>query len=107
MLRSEVRRVHALSQGSAGARTNADMVSSDGTLLSRYRAGNIMKELGLVSCQTRTHAYKKGYVPVTCCMANLEVGHHPEGLNHGYPSLPTSIVSVPVTDLAPAATCSA
>jgi putative transposase len=59
MLRSEVRRVHVLSHGSAGARTIADMVSSDGTPLSRYRAGNIMKELGLVSCQTRTHAYKK------------------------------------------------
>jgi hypothetical protein len=42
-----------------------------------------------------------GYVPVTCWKANLEVGHHPEGLNHGYPSLSTSTVSLPSAHLAP------
>lgn len=51
ILRSEVRRAHELSRGSVGARTIADMVSQRGVLLSRYRAGKLMKALGLVSSQ--------------------------------------------------------
>jgi len=39
------------------------MVSQDGIQLSRYRARRIMKELGLVSCQLPTHAYKKALQP--------------------------------------------
>ena len=44
-LLSEVRAVHAESNGSAGARTIADMVTARGTSLSRYRAGKLMKKL--------------------------------------------------------------
>lgn len=57
--RAKVREAHEQSRGSAGARIIADMVTAKGTKLSRYRATNLMKLLGLVSCQTPTHRYKK------------------------------------------------
>ena len=50
---------HNDSHGSAGARTIADIVTSRGSPLSRYRAGRLMKALELVSCQPPRHAYKK------------------------------------------------
>ncbi|MBV7597194.1 IS3 family transposase [Aeromonas sp. sia0103] len=59
ILRSEVRRAHELSRGSAGARTIADMVSQRGVLLSRYRAGKLMKALELVSSQPPAHKYQR------------------------------------------------
>ncbi|HHQ6628450.1 TPA: IS3 family transposase, partial [Serratia fonticola] len=58
-LHSEVRRVHRLSNGSAGARTLADILTREGLALSRYRASKIMKALGLSSCQPGKHAYRK------------------------------------------------
>lgn len=58
-LRSEVRRAYELSNGSAGARTIADIVTARGTPLSRYRAANLMKDLELVSCQLPGHSYRK------------------------------------------------
>lgn len=59
-LHSEVRRAHAKSNGSAGARTLAEMLTQNGIPLSRYRAGRIMKKLELVSSQPgRKHAYRK------------------------------------------------
>lgn len=58
-LRSLVSEVHTASNGSAGARTVADMVSQLGVPLSRYRATKLMKALGLVSCQQPKHKYKK------------------------------------------------
>lgn len=58
-LLSEVRVAHAESNGSAGARTIADMVTTKGISLSRYRAGKLMKQLELVSCQVPKHYYKK------------------------------------------------
>jgi putative transposase len=58
-LLSEVRAVHTQSNGSAGARSIAEMVTTRGVSLSRYRAGKLMKKLRLVSCQTPTHTYKK------------------------------------------------
>tara|TARA_R110002020_G_C16215717_1_gene767317 strand:+ start:424 stop:1272 length:849 start_codon:yes stop_codon:yes gene_type:complete len=61
-LRSLVRKAHRLSNGSAGARTVADMITNDDThsiTLTRYRAGRLMKKLKLVSCQLPKHAYKK------------------------------------------------
>lgn len=61
-LHSLVREAHRLSNGSAGARTIADIVTNDDThtvSLSRYRAGRLMKKLDLVSCQLPQHAYKK------------------------------------------------
>ena len=57
-LQARVKSLHALSKGSAGARSIADMVSNSGIPLSRYRAGRLMKQLDLHSRQQRTHHYK-------------------------------------------------
>lgn len=48
-----------MSNGSAGARTIADIVTNMGTTLSRYRATKVMKILGLVSRQLPKHKYRK------------------------------------------------
>lgn len=59
-LRALVREAHESSLGSAGARTIADIVSKSKQVpLTRYRATKLMKILGLVSCQTPKHRYKK------------------------------------------------
>lgn len=58
--REVVKHIHAQSSGSAGARTIATIATTNGTPLSRYRAGRLMKVLGLVSCQMPKHAYKRG-----------------------------------------------
>lgn len=58
-LNALVRKAHRLSNGSAGARSIAEIVTSFGVPLSRYRATGIMKSLGLVSCQLPIHRYKK------------------------------------------------
>jgi putative transposase len=55
---SEVKAAHAVSGGSAGARTIATLVTSGGYQLSRYRASKSMKRQGLVSCQPPKHNYK-------------------------------------------------
>ena len=55
----EVRAVHQESNGSAGARTIANIVTVRGIPLSRYRVGRLMKELKLVSCQLPNHRYNK------------------------------------------------
>ena len=57
---SEVKIAHRESNGSAGARTIADIVTTRGTPLSRYRASRLMKGLGLASCQQPKHSYKRG-----------------------------------------------
>ena len=62
-LRERVKAAHQLSNGSAGARTIALMVTAEGLPLSRYRAARRMKSLGLVSCQPPTHRYKKAEQP--------------------------------------------
>lgn len=54
-----VRTAHQLSGGSAGARTVASIVNQRGEKLTRYVAGGLMKELGLVSNQLPKHAYKR------------------------------------------------
>ena len=59
LLSSEVKAAHRASGGSAGARTIAGIVTTKGVPLSRYKATNIMKKLGLVSCQVKKHRYKK------------------------------------------------
>lgn len=59
LVRAEVRRAYELSNGSAGARTIADIVTARGIPLSRYRASKFMKELDLVSYQRPKHTYKK------------------------------------------------
>lgn len=62
-LRDKIRTAHALSKGSAGARSIAAMVTSAGTPLSRYRASRRMKLLGLASSQLPAHRYKKADQP--------------------------------------------
>ena len=47
------------SNDSAGARTIAQIATTRGIALSRYRAGSLMKACGLESCQQPKHAYKK------------------------------------------------
>ncbi|MEX1671003.1 IS3 family transposase [Zhongshania guokunii] len=59
MLLSEVRSAHKDSNGSAGARTIATIVTDRGIQLSRYRATRLMKELELVSCQLPSHRYRR------------------------------------------------
>ncbi|WP_332405501.1 IS3 family transposase [Vibrio metschnikovii] len=58
-LRSLISEAYAASNGSAGARTIADIVTNQGVSLSRYRAAKLMKTLGLVSCQVPKHRYRK------------------------------------------------
>jgi putative transposase len=58
-LREHVKAAHTLSNGSAGARTIATLVTAQGLPLSRYRARRRMQALGLVSCQQPKHRYKK------------------------------------------------
>jgi len=58
LLKESVRVAHEQSGGSAGARTIATLVSNKDKPLTRYRAGRIMKELKLVSCQEPRHRYK-------------------------------------------------
>ena len=58
-MRERVKQAHQLSNGSAGARTVATLVTATGMPLSRYRAARRMKLLGLVSNQQPKHHYKK------------------------------------------------
>jgi putative transposase len=58
-LHSMVREAYEASNGSAGARTQADMVTTAGVRLTRYRATRLMKKLRLVSSQVPQHRYKK------------------------------------------------
>lgn len=60
VLRSQVRELHDISHGSAGARSIATMATRRGYQMGRWLAGRLMKELGLVSCQQPTHRYKRG-----------------------------------------------
>ena len=48
-LNALVKSAHKLSNGSAGSRSIADIVTGLGVPLSRYRARGVMKRLGLVS----------------------------------------------------------
>jgi len=54
-----VKTIFSESNGSAGARTIADIATQRGTALSRYRAGRLMKACQLHSCQQPKHRYKK------------------------------------------------
>ncbi len=62
-LREQVIAAHELSNGSAGARTIAGLLTMAGTPLSRYRASRRMKLLGLVSSQPPAHKYKRADQP--------------------------------------------
>ncbi|BCK10360.1 integrase core domain protein [Vibrio cholerae HC-51A1] len=69
-LRSLISEAYAASNGSAGARTIADIVTNQGVSLSRYRAAKLMKTLGLVSCQVPKHRYRKA------SQEHIEVPNH-------------------------------
>jgi putative transposase len=58
-INSEVRAVFKVSNGSAGSRSIANMVTTNGFPLSRFRARSIMKKLGLRSSQPSAPKYKK------------------------------------------------
>jgi putative transposase len=53
-----VRSIFKESHGSAGARSIATIATDRGFPLSRYRAGRLMKQCQLRSCQPSKHAYK-------------------------------------------------
>lgn len=55
-LKSLIKEVHTASNGSAGARCIADMVTAQGVKLTRYRASKVMKLLGLAVAK---HRYRK------------------------------------------------
>ncbi|WP_418113763.1 IS3 family transposase [Vibrio scophthalmi] len=61
---------YAASNGSAGARAIADIVTNQGVKLSRYRATKLMKTIGLVSCQEPKHHYRKA------SQEHIEVPNH-------------------------------
>lgn len=56
-LNALIKQVFNQSNGSAGARTISHIISKNGIKLTRYKAGKLMKKLGLVSRQYR-HKYK-------------------------------------------------
>jgi putative transposase len=58
-LNAMVKAAHTVSNGSAGARSIAHIVTRQCTPLSRYRATGFMKRLDLASTQLRLHRYKK------------------------------------------------
>ncbi|WP_444945039.1 IS3 family transposase [Microbulbifer sp. ZKSA006] len=58
-LQALVKAAHKASNGSAGARSIAKIVTQTGVPLSRYRAGRRIKLLGLESSQPPSHRYRK------------------------------------------------
>lgn len=70
--RAIVKAIHTESKGSAGARTIALIATERGHPLSRYRAGNLMKEQQLFSCQLPKHAYKKALQEHVCIPNHLD-----------------------------------
>jgi putative transposase len=62
-LRGRIKAAHELSNGSAGSRTIARIVTDEGVPLSRYRASKRMAAMGLVSSQQPKHRYRKAEQP--------------------------------------------
>ena len=71
-VRALVREAHNASNGSAGARTITGIVTNAGVSLSRYRATEIMKVLGLVSLQLPKHKYRNQ------ALEHVEIPNHLE-----------------------------
>ncbi len=67
---SIVKTIFAESGGSAGARSIALIASARDVPLTRYRAGRLMKQLDLRSCQLPNHRYKKAE------KAHVEIPNH-------------------------------
>ncbi|HHQ2920560.1 TPA: IS3 family transposase [Pseudomonas aeruginosa] len=61
-LRSRVNELFNQSRGSAGSRSILGMLREDGVEIGRFRVRRLMRELGLVSKQPGSHAYKQATV---------------------------------------------
>ncbi|WP_152991108.1 IS3-like element IS222 family transposase [Pseudomonas aeruginosa] len=61
-LRSQVNQLFSQSRGSAGSRSILDMLREEGVTIGRFRVRRLMRELGLVSKQPGSHAYKQATV---------------------------------------------
>ncbi|HFQ9454124.1 TPA: IS3 family transposase [Pseudomonas aeruginosa] len=61
-LRSQVNQLFSQSRGSAGSRSILGMLCEEGVTIGRFRVRRLMRELGLVSKQPGSHAYKQATV---------------------------------------------
>ncbi|HCF3660137.1 TPA: IS3 family transposase [Pseudomonas aeruginosa] len=61
-LRSQVNQLFSQSRGSAGSRSMLGMLREEGVTIGRFRVRRLMRELGLVSKQPGSHAYKQATV---------------------------------------------
>ncbi|WP_151892288.1 IS3-like element IS222 family transposase [Pseudomonas aeruginosa] len=61
-LRSQVNQLFSQSRGSAGSRSILGMLREEGVTIGRFRVRRLMGELGLVSKQPGSHAYKQATV---------------------------------------------
>ncbi|MEE2473766.1 IS3 family transposase [Pseudomonas aeruginosa] len=61
-LRSQVNQLFSQSRGSAGSRSILGMLREEGVTIGRFRVSRLMRELGLVSKQPGSHAYKQATV---------------------------------------------
>ncbi|MCP3848599.1 IS3 family transposase [Pseudomonas aeruginosa] len=61
-LRSQVNQLFNQSRGSAGSRSILGMLREEGVTIGRFRVRRLMRELGLVSKQPGSHAYKQATV---------------------------------------------
>lgn len=61
-LRSQVNQLFSQSRGSAGSRSILGMLREEGVTIGRFRVRRLMRELGQVSKQSGSHAYKQATV---------------------------------------------
>ncbi|HBO3729157.1 IS3 family transposase [Pseudomonas aeruginosa] len=61
-LRSQANQLFSQSRGSAGSRSILGMLREEGVTIGRFRVRRLMRELGLVSKQPGSHAYKQATV---------------------------------------------
>ncbi len=61
-LRSRVNELFGQSRGAAGSRSIVSMMQADGEQIGRFKVRGLMRELGLISKQPGSHAYKKATV---------------------------------------------
>lgn len=80
-LNALIKSAHQLSNGSAGARTIASLVTNQGISLSRYRAGRLLKTLDLHSTQQRKHRYRKATQLHLAIDNTLDRQFYPDGPN--------------------------
>ena len=61
-LRSRVNELFTQSRSAAGSRSIVSMMQEDGEQIGRFKVRGLMRELGLISKQPGSHAYKKATV---------------------------------------------